>query len=70
VTPVYFDSKEAVVSQLKERGMQPRDLTAVILSHFHGDHVAGLRDLQGVPAYLSGAGCVALAHCARVSCRA
>jgi glyoxylase-like metal-dependent hydrolase (beta-lactamase superfamily II) len=56
VTPVYFDSKEAVVSQLKERGMQPRDLTAVILSHFHGDHVAGLRDLQGVPAYLSGAG--------------
>jgi glyoxylase-like metal-dependent hydrolase (beta-lactamase superfamily II) len=56
VTPVYFDAKEAVVSQLKARGMQPRDLTAVILSHFHGDHIAGLRDLQGVPTYLSGAG--------------
>ncbi|MFP3180079.1 MAG: MBL fold metallo-hydrolase [Paraburkholderia sp.] len=56
VTPVYFESKEAVASQLKAHGMQPRYLTAVILSHFHGDHVAGLRDLQGVPTYLSGAG--------------
>jgi glyoxylase-like metal-dependent hydrolase (beta-lactamase superfamily II) len=56
VTPVYFESKEAVTSQLKARGMQPRDLTAVILSHFHGDHIAGLRDLQGVPTYLSGNG--------------
>ncbi|MGF6721760.1 glyoxylase-like metal-dependent hydrolase (beta-lactamase superfamily II) [Paraburkholderia sp. GAS41] len=56
VTPVYFDSKQAVASQLKARGIQPRDLTAVILSHFHGDHIAGLRDLQGVPTYLSGAG--------------
>ncbi len=56
VTPVYFDEREAVVRQLGEQGIQTKDLSAVILSHFHGDHIAGLRDLQGTPTWLSGAG--------------
>ncbi|MEA3114224.1 MAG: hypothetical protein QOG58_4023 [Caballeronia sp.] len=56
VTPVHFDANASMVLQLRERGIQPRDLTAVVLSHFHGDHIAGLRDFQGVPTYLSGAG--------------
>jgi glyoxylase-like metal-dependent hydrolase (beta-lactamase superfamily II) len=56
VTPVHFDASAAVVLQLRERGVQPRDLNALILSHFHGDHIAGLRDFPGVPTYLSGTG--------------
>jgi glyoxylase-like metal-dependent hydrolase (beta-lactamase superfamily II) len=56
VTPVHFDTSESVVNQLAARGLAPRDLDAVILSHFHGDHIAGLRDLCGVPVWLSGAG--------------
>ncbi|MGN6653693.1 MBL fold metallo-hydrolase [Trinickia sp.] len=56
VTPVYFDEREAVARQLRERGIRTRDLTAVILSHFHGDHIAGLRDFEGTPTWLSGAG--------------
>jgi glyoxylase-like metal-dependent hydrolase (beta-lactamase superfamily II) len=56
VTPVHFDEREAVVAQLRARGIQTEDLTALILSHFHGDHIAGLRDLQGTPTWLSGTG--------------
>jgi glyoxylase-like metal-dependent hydrolase (beta-lactamase superfamily II) len=56
VTPVYFDEREAVARQLSEHGIQTKDLNAVILSHFHGDHIAGLRDLQGTPTWLSGSG--------------
>jgi glyoxylase-like metal-dependent hydrolase (beta-lactamase superfamily II) len=56
VTPVYFDSSEAVINQLRDEGMRKGDLSAVILSHFHGDHIAGLRDFVGVQTWLSGAG--------------
>lgn len=56
VTPVHFDASEAIAMQLRERGIRARDLDAVILSHFHGDHIAGLRDLQGAPTWLSGTG--------------
>lgn len=56
VTPVHFDEQEAVARQLRTRGMGANDLNAVILSHFHGDHIAGLRDLQGAQTWLSGKG--------------
>ncbi|HTJ94942.1 MAG TPA: MBL fold metallo-hydrolase [Pararobbsia sp.] len=56
VTPVHFDEREAVARQLRERGIRAKDLSAVILSHFHGDHIAGLRDLQGTQTWLSGKG--------------
>jgi glyoxylase-like metal-dependent hydrolase (beta-lactamase superfamily II) len=56
ITPVHFDSSEGVASQLQARGLRAKDLDAVILSHFHGDHIAGLRDLRGPPAWLSGKG--------------
>jgi glyoxylase-like metal-dependent hydrolase (beta-lactamase superfamily II) len=56
VTPVEFDERDAVVRQLRAHGIKPGDLDAVILSHFHGDHIAGLRDFPGVPMWLSGSG--------------
>jgi len=56
ITPVHFNAEEALVRQLRERGLLAKDLDAVILSHFHGDHIAGLRDLQGAPTWLSAAG--------------
>ena len=34
-----------VVSRLRERGLSARDLDAIVLSHFHGDHVSGLSAL-------------------------
>ncbi|MDR2207755.1 MAG: MBL fold metallo-hydrolase [Azoarcus sp.] len=56
ITPVHFNAEEAVAHQLRERGLFAQDLTAIILSHFHGDHIAGLRDLRPAPIWLSGAG--------------
>lgn len=41
-TPVRLGAGEAAVDQLAAIGVAAGDVTAVILSHFHGDHVAGL----------------------------
>jgi len=56
VTPVHFEPAQAMAAQLRARGLRPADLDGIILSHFHGDHVAGLRDFPGVPLICSGAG--------------
>jgi len=54
ITPVYFDEQQALVHQLAAEGIQPRDLQGLIISHYHGDHIAGLRDFAGVPFISSG----------------
>lgn len=56
VTPVYFDSKDALVMQLKGEGIQARDIDGIIISHFHGDHIAGLRDFPQAKFICSGEG--------------
>ena len=38
---------EAIDEQLLSRGLRPRDLDCVILTHLDPDHVAGLRHLRG-----------------------
>ena len=42
VTPVKLAEDEAVPVQLARFGLEAKDIQAVIVSHFHGDHVAGL----------------------------
>jgi glyoxylase-like metal-dependent hydrolase (beta-lactamase superfamily II) len=42
VTPVHLNV--SLTAQLAQRGLQPEDITTLLISHFHGDHVAGLRD--------------------------
>lgn len=44
VTPVTFHSEGAAAAQLCARGVAPTDITTVIVSHFHADHVGGLHD--------------------------
>ena len=55
-TPVHFDRKDALVAQLHAQGIGPGDIDALIISHFHGDHIAGLKDFPGVPFICDGAG--------------
>lgn len=43
-TPLRLRPDLAVVAQLDRWALQPADIRRVILSHFHADHVAGLRD--------------------------
>lgn len=56
MTPVYFDPAESLVQQLFAQGLTGGDISGIILSHFHADHVAGLRDFPAVPCICSGEG--------------
>ncbi|MHB0938035.1 MAG: MBL fold metallo-hydrolase [Armatimonadota bacterium] len=43
-TPFRFGPEQAVIRQLPRFGLQASDIRHIILSHFHADHIAGLRD--------------------------
>lgn len=44
VTPVYFREEESIIRQLAKRGIAANDISYVILSHLHADHIAGTKD--------------------------
>ena len=44
VTPVSIDPAQTAVAQLGALGIAPDEIAYIIISHFHGDHVAALRD--------------------------
>jgi glyoxylase-like metal-dependent hydrolase (beta-lactamase superfamily II) len=43
-TPLRLSPELEIARQLAERGIDPASIRRVIISHFHADHVAGLRD--------------------------
>jgi glyoxylase-like metal-dependent hydrolase (beta-lactamase superfamily II) len=43
-TPLRLDQARSVLEQLSDFGLSASDIRYVILSHFHADHIAGLRD--------------------------
>jgi len=53
ITQVAIDPKDEVHAQLQENGIQPSDIQHVIITHFHGDHVAGLLDFPNAIFYAS-----------------
>lgn len=42
--PVQLPVQEQLLAQLHEFGIRPDDIRTLIISHFHSDHIAGLRD--------------------------
>lgn len=44
ITPVSLPPGEELLHQLEARGIRPADIETIFISHFHADHVAGLRD--------------------------
>jgi len=44
ISPVVVSERLSIRVQLVELGIDPRDVRGIIVSHFHADHVAGLRD--------------------------
>ena len=43
-TPLFLRPELAVIAQLQRWQLTPTDIRYVLLSHFHADHIAGLRD--------------------------
>lgn len=44
VTPVRLPPEEVLLTQLESRGIAASDIGTIVISHFHADHIAGLRD--------------------------
>ncbi len=44
---------QPTVDELADRGIAPRDLWGIILTHSHWDHVSGLADLREVPVWIT-----------------
>ena len=44
ITKVKVRSEDEVIHQLKQSGIDPKDIKQIFVSHFHADHVAGLFD--------------------------
>jgi len=44
VTPVLHSTSQDAARQLAKLGVKPDDVSAIVISHFHADHIAGLRD--------------------------
>ncbi len=55
-TPVDLTLGQAAVDQLTRFGVKPEDVTAVVVSHFHGDHVAGLHRFPNARVFCARAG--------------
>ncbi|KAL1903285.1 hypothetical protein Sste5346_000570 [Sporothrix stenoceras] len=57
LSQVTIEPKDGVVEQLRSHGVEPKDLQAIVISHLHGDHAGGLKDLTAeapnVPVYVS-----------------
>ncbi|MFK7947429.1 MAG: MBL fold metallo-hydrolase [Saprospiraceae bacterium] len=44
LTKVEIKKEEEVIHQLKADGIEPDEVKHIIISHFHADHIAGLKD--------------------------
>src|SRR5205807_556113 len=46
-TPLHLRPELAALTQLERLGLREHDIRRVLISHFHADHIAGLRDFPG-----------------------
>ncbi|MFT5904967.1 MAG: glyoxylase-like metal-dependent hydrolase (beta-lactamase superfamily II) [Cryomorphaceae bacterium] len=53
ITKVEIEKEDEVVAQLKRFGIQPQDIKHIIITHFHADHVGGLKDFPNATVYCS-----------------
>lgn len=42
--PVTLAPEQTLIAQLKAKGLAASDVQTVVVSHYHGDHIAGLKD--------------------------
>lgn len=44
LTKVYISEHEEAIEMLKQKGIDANDINYIIVSHFHADHIGGLKD--------------------------
>lgn len=53
LTKVVIEPENEVKSQLRHFGIEADDIKHIIITHFHADHVAGLKDFKNATIYCS-----------------
>lgn len=43
-TPLFTTPEESLAAQLQREGLRPEAVHTILISHFHADHIAGLKD--------------------------
>lgn len=56
ITPVQYNPRESLVEQLKAFDLIPSDISYVFVSHFHADHIAGLKRFDKARIFCARAG--------------
>jgi glyoxylase-like metal-dependent hydrolase (beta-lactamase superfamily II) len=54
IASVTFDPAQGVAQQLRKHGLPPREIRTLVVSHFHADHYAGVRDFPDAALVCSG----------------
>jgi glyoxylase-like metal-dependent hydrolase (beta-lactamase superfamily II) len=50
-----YTKRTPIVTQLRAAGIDPTHIDGIVLSHAHWDHVSGIPDMPGVPAWVNAA---------------
>lgn len=66
-TPVSLQPRENLAVQLSARGIDPGEIRAIILSHFHADHISGVVDFPHAALLCATAGWEAIKNTGRFS---
>ncbi|WP_373553237.1 MBL fold metallo-hydrolase [Haliscomenobacter sp.] len=53
MTPLFLEAHETALERLKTLGYTPDQIKTIIISHFHGDHIAGLKDFPQAKVFCS-----------------
>jgi glyoxylase-like metal-dependent hydrolase (beta-lactamase superfamily II) len=56
ITPVQIPEEQTLLQELKIKGIQPENIKYIVLSHFHADHIAGIKDFPKAKIICSSAG--------------